>query len=343
MLDWAASMEAYQKLEKIGEGTYGVVYKAKHRDTGTITRWSAPTPFGLEAEANGVAVTFSLDETAVTFGDTTYEPLEGLTPTFVRVRWVDTETPPPGERWPVPLDAVDAEGFLSFDDLEGVAGLEEIGARFIASGSTPLGPADGRDLWARFGERTELPDLVVTGTEESDPSIDGRTTWHRTQRLGNRVITGVTSANPVTIGLRRFVPVPGMVTSHFVEMDATNGAVVRSRSDALYPIDAWVFPEIEVFVVGEGLVLQQIRGTRNAALPGLRLYAFSGGRPTQVDPLALEGAGCRGRFVRPGESAADDELWFHASCSGPHRAQIGIDTLGFETSPSRTLVRVSVE
>ena len=29
-------MERYQKLEKIGEGTYGVVYKAKDRVTETI-------------------------------------------------------------------------------------------------------------------------------------------------------------------------------------------------------------------------------------------------------------------------------------------------------------------
>jgi serine/threonine protein kinase len=29
-------MENFQKLEKIGEGTYGVVYKAKHVDTGRV-------------------------------------------------------------------------------------------------------------------------------------------------------------------------------------------------------------------------------------------------------------------------------------------------------------------
>ena len=29
-------MERYQKMEKIGEGTYGVVYKAKDRVTGEI-------------------------------------------------------------------------------------------------------------------------------------------------------------------------------------------------------------------------------------------------------------------------------------------------------------------
>lgn len=30
----SADMDAFQKVEKIGEGTYGVVYKAKNRETG---------------------------------------------------------------------------------------------------------------------------------------------------------------------------------------------------------------------------------------------------------------------------------------------------------------------
>lgn len=29
-------MEVFQKVEKIGEGTYGVVYKAENKDTGQL-------------------------------------------------------------------------------------------------------------------------------------------------------------------------------------------------------------------------------------------------------------------------------------------------------------------
>lgn len=29
-------MDKYQKIEKLGEGTYGVVYKAQNRETGEI-------------------------------------------------------------------------------------------------------------------------------------------------------------------------------------------------------------------------------------------------------------------------------------------------------------------
>ena len=40
-------MERYQKMEKIGEGTYGVVYKAKDRVSGEIV---ALKKIRLEAE-----------------------------------------------------------------------------------------------------------------------------------------------------------------------------------------------------------------------------------------------------------------------------------------------------
>lgn len=31
-----ALAERYQKIEKVGEGTYGLVYKAKNRETGEV-------------------------------------------------------------------------------------------------------------------------------------------------------------------------------------------------------------------------------------------------------------------------------------------------------------------
>lgn len=49
-----AQMEAYQKLEKVGEGTYGVVYKAKNRETGDIV---ALKKIRLEREDEGVPST----------------------------------------------------------------------------------------------------------------------------------------------------------------------------------------------------------------------------------------------------------------------------------------------
>jgi serine/threonine protein kinase len=47
-------MDAYQKLEKVGEGTYGVVYKAKNRETGDIV---ALKKIRLEREDEGVPST----------------------------------------------------------------------------------------------------------------------------------------------------------------------------------------------------------------------------------------------------------------------------------------------
>lgn len=50
----AVNMERYQKVEKIGEGTYGVVYKARDTVTGSLL---ALKKIRLEAEDEGVPST----------------------------------------------------------------------------------------------------------------------------------------------------------------------------------------------------------------------------------------------------------------------------------------------
>ncbi|NWH77392.1 CDK3 kinase, partial [Piaya cayana] len=49
-----ASQEVFQKVEKIGEGTYGVVYKARHKRTGQLV---ALKKIRLDAEVEGVPST----------------------------------------------------------------------------------------------------------------------------------------------------------------------------------------------------------------------------------------------------------------------------------------------
>ena len=48
------AMDRYEKLEKIGEGTYGVVYKARNRLSGELV---ALKKIGLEAEDEGIPST----------------------------------------------------------------------------------------------------------------------------------------------------------------------------------------------------------------------------------------------------------------------------------------------
>lgn len=47
-------MEDFQKIEKIGEGTYGVVYKGRNRTTGQIV---AMKKIRLESEDEGIPST----------------------------------------------------------------------------------------------------------------------------------------------------------------------------------------------------------------------------------------------------------------------------------------------
>lgn len=48
------SIENYEKIEKIGEGTYGVVYKARNKLTG---KFAALKKIRLESEEEGVPST----------------------------------------------------------------------------------------------------------------------------------------------------------------------------------------------------------------------------------------------------------------------------------------------
>lgn len=47
-------MEDFQKIEKIGEGTYGVVYKAKNKKTGLLV---AMKKIRLESDDEGIPST----------------------------------------------------------------------------------------------------------------------------------------------------------------------------------------------------------------------------------------------------------------------------------------------
>lgn len=58
IFSWAGSlafrMEDFQKIEKIGEGTYGVVYKGRNKTTGQIV---AMKKIRLESEDEGIPST----------------------------------------------------------------------------------------------------------------------------------------------------------------------------------------------------------------------------------------------------------------------------------------------
>ena len=49
-----SEIEKYERLEKLGEGTYGVVYKGKHKETGELV---AIKKIRLEKEDDGVPST----------------------------------------------------------------------------------------------------------------------------------------------------------------------------------------------------------------------------------------------------------------------------------------------
>lgn len=49
-----SEIEKYEKFEKLGEGTYGVVYKGKHKETGELV---AIKKIRLEKEDDGVPST----------------------------------------------------------------------------------------------------------------------------------------------------------------------------------------------------------------------------------------------------------------------------------------------
>ena len=57
----SANIDRYEKLEKLGEGTYGVVYKAKDRQTGEVSfsllQIVALKKIRLEKEDDGVPST----------------------------------------------------------------------------------------------------------------------------------------------------------------------------------------------------------------------------------------------------------------------------------------------